>query len=104
MRFQPHVAVVDARLCDLGGIGVVRAARVLAPDCEVVLTSIDPASEIGLEAIRAGALECVMTDECVIRVRAHLARLRARLQRSAALPDRAGSRLSARLAAHAHVA
>jgi DNA-binding response OmpR family regulator len=86
LRLRPDLAVVDARLCDLGGIGVVRAARVLAPDCEVVLTSIDPTSETGLEAIRAGALECVLANEAVIRVRAHLARLRSRTLFDEAVP------------------
>ena len=82
LRLQPHIAVVDATLCDLGGIGAARAARILAPECEVILTSLDPTSDVGLEAIQAGALECVMAGDSLTRVRVHLSRLRVRLRRN----------------------
>jgi DNA-binding response OmpR family regulator len=86
LRSRPHIAIIDATMCDLGGIGLARGARALSPECEVILTSVDPASDIGLEAIRAGALECVTPQETLIRVRVHLSRLRARMeQRDSAL-------------------
>src|SRR5262245_8995448 len=82
LRLQPDIAVIDATMCDLGGIGAARAARVLAPECEIILTSLDPTSDVGLEAIQAGALECVIGSESLTRVRVHLSRLRARLRRN----------------------
>ena len=81
-RLQPHVAVIDADLCDLGGVGVVRAVRVLAPACEVILTSVDPTSDAGLEAIRAGALECMTKAASITRLRTLLVRSCTGMQRT----------------------
>jgi DNA-binding NtrC family response regulator len=82
-RVQPDVAVIDANLLEhLGTIGAVRAVRVLAPDCDVVLTSVDPLGPDGLEAVRAGALECMPSIRSMHRLRTILVRARSGLQRA----------------------
>src|SRR5438105_3028500 len=68
-RFQPHVAVIDPDLGELGSVGAVRGIRALAPICEVVLTGVDPTSDRGLEAVKAGALECVTKGQMLTRLR-----------------------------------
>jgi DNA-binding NtrC family response regulator len=82
-RIQPQIAIIDATLCDhLGGVGAVRAVRVLAPACDVILQSIDPTSPEGLEAIRAGAFECMSSAASIGRVKTALVRARSGLQRT----------------------
>ena len=87
-RFQPNVAVIDPDLGDLGGIGAVRGIRAVAPICEVVLTSIDPTSELGLEAVKAGALECVTKGAIVNRLRTVLLHASTAVPRMAQPPPR----------------
>src|SRR5262249_18124821 len=73
-RFQPHVAVVDPDLGDIGTVGAVRGIRALAPICDVVLTSVDPTSEIGVEALKAGAMACIARGAIVSSLRTVLRR------------------------------
>src|SRR5438128_57448 len=81
-RFQPHVAIVDPETCELGGIGVVRAIRLLAPDCEVILTEVDSTSDFGLEAVRAGALECMTKRASLLRLKEILLRAATRMSKT----------------------
>lgn len=81
-RFQPHVAIIDADLCGLGPVGAVRAGLTLAPSCDIVLICLDPMSDEGLEAVKAGAIECVPKTAGLARLRALLLRARSGLPRA----------------------
>lgn len=58
---SPRLAVVALPLTGMGGLGGVRALRVDAPGCEVVLIS--PSASLELAALEAGARALVPEDD-----------------------------------------
>jgi DNA-binding NtrC family response regulator len=54
---RAHVAAVDLRLPDVGGIEVLRAIREADPDCQVILMSGDATIDSAVEAVKLGAVD-----------------------------------------------
>ena len=81
VQFKPHVVIVDPDVCELGAIGLVRAIGLAAPGCEVILTAVDGTSGVGLEAVKAGALECMTKRESLPRLREVLSRIAGNISR-----------------------
>jgi DNA-binding NtrC family response regulator len=56
---QPHVAMVDLQMPELGGIDVLKAIRAEEPDCQVILMTGNASVDTAIEAVKAGALDYI---------------------------------------------
>jgi DNA-binding NtrC family response regulator len=56
---KPDVAIVDFQMPELNGIAVLKSVRAAEPECQVILMTGHATVDMAIEAVKAGALDCL---------------------------------------------
>ncbi len=74
-REEPHLALVDLTMPDLGGLEVLRGLRQRYPDLRVILMTAYATAESAVEALREGALDYMIKPFSLEELKAHVRRV-----------------------------